>query len=123
MTGTRYKSVSGTETQGVRDDVVEFATAGTSVDYAAAPIGAANDLASSVLERLVIDDSDPFFIASVQGYIIHANESYRGLAIGSDGALAVPSLTGGQSELTFSVRGVVKMFKAPAFRRAIMSVW
>lgn len=108
MTGTRYRSVSGTDNKTIEADVVEFATASTPVRHGAMQTGAANDLVSNVLERLVIDDTDPFFIASVQGYIIHSNESYRGLAIGSDGALAVPSLTGGQSELTFSVRGVVE---------------
>ena len=109
MTGTKYRSVSGTETPGFENDVVEFATAATPVDATLSQMGngAANDLVSNVLERLVIDDTDPFFIASVQGYIIHSNDTYRALAIASDGALAVPSLTGGQSELTFSVRGVV----------------
>lgn len=112
MTGTRYKSVSGADNKPAEADVVDFATASTPVSHGTLPMGAANDLVSNVLERLVIDDTDPFFIASVQGYIIHSNESYRGLAIGSDGALAVPSLTGGQSELTFSVRGVVEDVQA-----------
>ncbi|MCK5575798.1 MAG: hypothetical protein KAI28_08275, partial [Sphingomonadales bacterium] len=68
MTGTKYRSVSGTETPGFENDVVEFATAATPVDATLSQMGngAANDLVSNVLERLVIDDTDPFFIASVQ---------------------------------------------------------
>jgi signal transduction histidine kinase len=68
---------------------------------------AANDLVADVLDRLVIDDSDPYFIASVGGYILHANDAYRIMSLASSGAMTVPPVTGGKGELTIDVATII----------------
>lgn len=68
---------------------------------------AANDLVADVLDRLIIDDSDPYFIASVGGYILHANDAYRVMSLVSSGAMAVPPIAGGKGELTIDVAATI----------------
>lgn len=68
---------------------------------------AANDIKADLLERLVIDETDPFFLASIEGYILHANDPYRMMALNSGGALASPPELGGNGDLTMSVRAVL----------------
>lgn len=72
----------------------------------------ANDLVNDVLERLVIDESDPYLIASVEGYILHANDAYRAMALASAGSLAVPPLAGGKGNLTIDVAAVIDEVKS-----------
>jgi PAS domain S-box-containing protein len=68
---------------------------------------AANDIKADLLQRLVIDETDPFFLASIEGYILHANDPYRMMALKSGGALANPPEVGGNGDLTMSVRAVL----------------
>lgn len=68
---------------------------------------AANDIKADLLQRLVIDETDPFFLASIEGYILHANDPYRMMALQSGGALANPPEIGGNGDLTMSVRAVL----------------
>lgn len=68
----------------------------------------ANDLTESILQRLVIDDSDPFFIASVDGCMLFANGLYASLAVNSGGVLPPAPHRGSQSEATVQVRAALE---------------
>lgn len=65
----------------------ENAASADSGDAQAANGKPANDLANAIMGRLVIDDSDPFFIATLEGYILHTNELYDELSRRSGGIL------------------------------------
>ncbi len=72
---------------------------------------AANDLKRDVLNRLIIDETDPYFLCSEDGYIAHANSAYRVMAMASGGALGVPFEAGGDGRLTMQVQAVVEEVK------------
>lgn len=73
---------------------------------------AANDLKRDVLNRLIIDETDPYFLCSEEGYIAHANSSYRVMAMASGGALGIPFEAGGDGRLTMQVQAVVEEVKS-----------
>lgn len=77
-----------------------------------APIPPANDLAEMILGRLIIDDSDPFIIVSVEGYILHASPAYEELARQSGGALLSGSTAGTQSRISAAMRTACKEAEA-----------
>lgn len=72
----------------------------------------ANDLKREVLSRLIIDERDPYFLASAQGFIVHANNAYRTMAVSSAGALALSPEMGGSGRLTLQVQAVVDEVKS-----------
>lgn len=77
----------------------------------------ANDLTENILQRLVIDDSDPFFIASADGCMLFANGLYASLAAGSGGVLPEAPRRGVQSEATVQVRTALE--EAASLKRAM----
>lgn len=77
----------------------------------------ANDLTESILQRLVIDDSDPFFIASVDGCMLYANELYAGLAADSGGVLPEAPRRGSRNEATVQVQAALQ--EAASMKRAM----
>lgn len=96
--------------------IVPGEAADAGVDKSSAPVSKAegpavqrpaNDLTENILQRLVIDDSDPFFIASVDGCMLFANELYANLATGSGGALPEAPRRGRQSEATVQVQAAL----------------
>ena len=64
---------------------------------------AANDMLIGLRQRLVIDDQDPYFVASVEGQLLFSNDKYDQLSNDSMGSLPVPSSTGGRAEVSLSI--------------------
>lgn len=73
---------------------------------------AANDILVGLRDRLVIDDQDPYFVASVEGQMLFSNDKYDNLSSNSMGSLPVPSSTGGRVELSLSIMSVMEEVKA-----------
>lgn len=81
-------------------------------DFAVKKPDAANDMLVGLRERLIIDDQDPYFVASVEGQLLFSNDKYDNLAGASMGSLPVPSSSGGRCEVSLSIMSVMEEVKA-----------
>jgi len=72
----------------------------------------ANDLLEGLKDRLIIDDTDPYFVASIEGRLLDCNDLYRKVAVSSAGALPLMPDDGGRGELPAAIMAVFEEVEA-----------